>query len=175
MFATSNCAKIAELRRGMDPAKIFSIKISPSIKMVAVTSDKSTLHVFDLSQLEESEAPVSAIEHSEPSTTSKWGFLGRIPFLPRAFSDTYSFASARFERNDGHGSELDVGGGSTAPPISGLSGGRACKGVLSWLDDFTLIVVGAGRDGRWEKFLIVTGEGGKRYCIKDGWKRYLGR
>ncbi|KAI5301015.1 Phosphatidylinositol 3,5-bisphosphate-binding protein [Ascosphaera pollenicola] len=48
LYATSNCAKIAEFRRGIDPAEIYSIAFNPSNSLLAVTSDKSTLHIFDL-------------------------------------------------------------------------------------------------------------------------------
>ncbi|KAK4690761.1 hypothetical protein P7C71_g6107, partial [Lecanoromycetidae sp. Uapishka_2] len=34
--------------------------------------------------------------------------------------------------------------------------------------------VGAGRDGRWEKFILGEGDDGKRHLIRNGWKRYLG-
>lgn len=29
-------------------------------------------------------------------------------------------------------------------------------------------------DGRWEKFALCDGEEGKRYCIREGWKKFLG-
>ncbi|CAI4211209.1 unnamed protein product [Parascedosporium putredinis] len=48
VFATGSCAKVAELRRGIDPATIFSLAFSPSGTMLACTSDKSTLHIFDV-------------------------------------------------------------------------------------------------------------------------------
>ncbi|KAL8668892.1 MAG: hypothetical protein Q9168_006501, partial [Polycauliona sp. 1 TL-2023] len=48
LFSTTNCTRVGELRRGVDPAKIFSIAISPSNTLLAVTSDKATLHIFDL-------------------------------------------------------------------------------------------------------------------------------
>jgi WD repeat-containing protein 45 len=183
VFATSNCARIAELRRGVDHAVIFSIAISPSGQLLAVTSDKSTLHIFDIphpSKPARSDATTGnkryttaggrsgspALGEQEPS--QKWGILGRIPLLPRVFSDVYSFASAPFEIGD----EPLYGGSS--PLNSPDSGFRPPKGVLGWTSDQSIIVIGAGRDGRWEKFVIAEGEDGKRYCIRDGWKRYLG-
>ncbi|KAJ8113644.1 hypothetical protein OPT61_g4276 [Boeremia exigua] len=42
------CTKLMELRRGVDPAIILSLAFSPSGTTLAVTSDKSTLHIFDL-------------------------------------------------------------------------------------------------------------------------------
>jgi len=168
IFSTSNCAKIAELRRGVDHAVIFSLAISPSNTLLAVTSDKSTLHVFDLPHprnlARRSQSPSSPSEE----TTNKWGILGKIPLLPRVFSDVYSFASAHFETGD------DAPPGSHYAPPLGTSFGRPSKGVIGWANDHTILVIGAGREGRWEKFVLREGEDGKRYCVREGWKRYLG-
>ncbi|KAL1998773.1 hypothetical protein VTN02DRAFT_5597 [Thermoascus thermophilus] len=168
VFSTSNCAKIAELRRGVDHAVIFSLGISPSNTMLAVTSDKSTLHVFDLphprNPARRSQSPSSPSEE----TTNKWGILGKIPLLPRVFSDVYSFASAHFEIGD----EAPLG--SLYVPPLGTSFGRPSKGVIGWTNDSTILVIGAGKEGRWEKFVIREGDDGKRYCVREGWKRYLG-
>lgn len=169
VFATGNCTKMAELRRGVDHAIIFSIAFSPSNTMLAVTSDKSTLHVFDIPQQSvsrRSQSPTPTPEEMAPS--QKWGILGKIPLLPRVFSDVYSFASAHFETGEG------TMPGSAYAPLSGLSFGRPQKGLLGWSDDQTLLVVGSGREGRWEKFVLQEGTDGRRYCVRDGWKRYLG-
>lgn len=80
------------------------------------------------------------------------------------FSDTYSFASNTFHTGD--------------EPLAGLgvveAGKRPLKGILGWPNDQSVIVLGAGNEGRWEKFVIAEGEDGKRVCVKDGWKKYLG-
>ncbi|KAH8701823.1 putative phosphatidylinositol 3,5-bisphosphate-binding protein [Talaromyces proteolyticus] len=169
VFSTSNCAKIAELRRGVDHAMIFSLAISPSSTLLAVTSDKSTLHVFDLPHpralARRSQSPSSP---SEDGVNQKWGILGKIPLLPRVFSDIYSFANAHFEIG-----EESPSGAPYIPPL-GSSIGQPSKGVLGWINDQTILVISAGREGRWEKFVIREGEGGKRFCIREGWKRYLG-
>ncbi|OBT77671.1 hypothetical protein VF21_03671 [Pseudogymnoascus sp. 05NY08] len=181
VFGTSNGARIAELRRGVDHASIFSISISPSSQMLAVTSDKSTLHVFDMPHPSKVARPdssnpnrrLTSMGSGSPSPvgdeapTQKWGILSRIPMLPRVFSDIYSFASAHFELGD------------TVPQESSLLDStsevsRPRKGVIGWTSDHSLIVISAGRDGRWEKFILAEGEDGKRYCVRDGWKRYLG-
>ena len=94
--------------------------------------------------------------------------------MPRVFSDIYSFTSARIETSDDPG--IVIGSSLSVPstPIPGIPGGRPAKGILGWLNDYTVLVVGAGRDGRWEKFVIGQGEDGKRHCVRNGWKRYLG-
>ena len=173
MFSTYNSTKIAELRRGVDPAIIFSLKTSPNGKMLAVTSDKSTLHVFDLPFANQSTPHTTSVS-SESSLLGKWGILSKIPFLPRTFSDTYSFASAIFDSNDDPNSGSESTFKKPFDPIPGIPGGRAPKGVVGWIDDNTIVVVGAGRDGRWERFLLMPSEDGKRLCVRDGWKRYLG-
>jgi hypothetical protein len=99
----------------------------------------------------------------------KWGILGKIPLLPRVFSDIYSFSSAHFEMGD----ESPTKGLSSLGRVTSGSG-RPQKGIIGWNSDQSLIVLGAGRDGRWEKFVIAEGEDGKRYCVRDGWKKYLG-
>jgi WD40 repeat protein len=172
VYSTSNCARLVELRRGVDPASIFSLGFSPSGTMLACTSDKSTLHVFDVPH------PRRASTHRSQqlgtagvvdNNAGKWGILGKIPLMPRMFSDVYSFASAPFEAGD----ETAIGGipftdgtvlGTTKPP----------KGVIGWISEDSLAVIGAGQDARWEKFVIVDGEDGKRHCVREGWKRYLG-
>jgi len=140
--------------------------------MLAVTSDKSTLHVFDLPHPHRANPPsqrrsASPISPSEEGT-NKWGILGKIPLLPRMFSDVYSFASAHFEIGD------EPVGGSSYLPALGTSVSRPSKGVIGWIDDQTILVIGAGRDGRWERFHLGEIDDGKRIVSRTGWKRYLG-
>lgn len=169
IFATANCTKLAELRRGVDHAVVFSLAFSPSNTLLAVTSDKSTLHIFDIPHphhiVRRSQSPASV---TEEASNQKWGILGKLPLLPRMFSDVYSFASAHFEIGD------EATPGSPYVPPLGSSLGQPPKGVIGWLNEQTILVVGSGRDGRWEKFQLREGDDGKRYCMRDGWKRYLG-
>ncbi|KAL8778856.1 MAG: hypothetical protein Q9213_007210 [Squamulea squamosa] len=194
LFSTTNCARISELRRGVDPAAIFSLAISPSNALLAVTSDKATLHIFDIPHSSDftsrnssavvisnsrSSSPYSTSERSIASSSDttnrqKWGILGKLPLLPRLFSDTYSFASAPIAIDDDPYSSLSLNGtAKPSVPIQGIPGGKARKGVIGWLDDWMIVVIGAGRDGRWEKFVIGKGEQG-RWIGRMGWKRYLG-
>jgi len=106
---------------------------------------------------------------SDSDTSQKWGILGKIPLLPRVFSDVYSFASAHFEMGD-----EPLYGGPTPVNSPGETGFRPSKGIIGWTSDDSLLVIGAGKDGRWEKFIVAEGEDGKRYCFREGWKRYLG-
>lgn len=144
--------------------------------MLAVTSDKSTLHVFDMpnpSKTASLNQPQrltstgnSSSAPSEEGPSRKWGILGKIPLLPRVFSDVYSFTSAHIELGG------DVEG---QQPMVAVGEGRIpSKGVVGWTSDHSIVVVSAGQGGRWEKFILAEGKDGKRYCIRDGWKRYLG-
>ena len=183
VFAAASCARVAELRRGIDPAAVFSLAFSPSGNLLACTSDKATLHIFDVPKKTGGSPAPSSGAASASSTTLKpggggaqgddgrgrWGFLGKIPLMPRMFSDIYSFATAPFEAGD----EPLIGG---LPLAEGTTLGttRPPKGVIGWVSEDSLVVVGAGRDARWEKFVIAEGEEGRRYCFREGWKRYLG-
>lgn len=185
VFSAANCTRIGELRRGVDPAVIYSIAISPNSTLLAVTSDKSTMHIFDLpsSGWSRNGSAISSkpyrISNSSSATGSadegnkqKWGILGKIPLLPRVFSDVYSFTSAHIETDDDPQTDL---GKSVTMPIPGIPGGKPRKGVIGWKDDYTILVIGAGRDGRWEKFILGEGEDGRRHLVRNGWKRYLGK
>lgn len=80
----------------------------------------------------------------------------------------YSFASAHFEMGDDA-----TQGPNYVAPLGNISA-RPIKGLLGWIDDDTIIVNSSGKVGRWERFYMRKDEEGKRYCARDGWKRYLG-
>ena len=186
VFSTSNCARIGELRRGVDHAIVYSIAISPNSTLLAITSDKSTLHIFDLPSMmahsrngsmssnrpHRNSNSSSTNGYADEGNKQKWGILGKIPLLPRVFSDIYSFASAHFEIDDAP--QTDLGKAATMP-IPGIPGGKPRKGIIGWKNDYTVLVIGAGRDGRWEKFILGEGDDGRRHLVRNGWKRYLGR
>lgn len=172
VYSTGNCAKIAELRRGIDPATIFSLGFSPSGTIIACTSDKSTLHVFDVPHPRKASAYKRNSQYGSAAGSEvegKWGILSKLPLMPRVFSDVYSFASAPFEAGDD-----GMIGGIPFSEGTVLGTTKPAKGLIGWIAEDTLIVLGAGQDARWEKFVIVDGEDNKRHCIREGWKRYLG-
>jgi WD repeat-containing protein 45 len=181
VFATSNCAKLVELRRGIDPATVFSLGFSPSGTMLACTSDKSTLHIFDVPHPRRPAQDIGTTKSTQLSSSNahssgtvddskgKWGILGKIPLMPRVFSDVYSFCSAPFEAGD-----EPLIGGLPITESTTLGTSRPLKGIIGWLSEDSLVVIGAGRDARWERFIISEGDDGRRYCVREGWKRYLG-
>ena len=197
VWSTANCSRLAELRRGVDPAAIFSVSISPSSTYLAVTSDKSTLHIFDLppfrgpgtratSPSAAGDGPnwemvSSADQYSlNAPNTKKYGIFSTLPLMPRVVTDTYSLASAHFEIGD-EPEGWTPGGApnkaglspSRSVPIPGVPGGRPPKGVIGWLNDETMVVLGAGHDARWEQFSLRLAEEGRRVLVRDGWRRYM--
>jgi len=48
VYCTKTLDQVAEFRRGVDPARTYSMAFSSSNRWLASTSDKGTLHVFDL-------------------------------------------------------------------------------------------------------------------------------
>jgi hypothetical protein len=187
IWSSANCTKLGEMRRGLDPATIFSLAFSPDSTLLAVTSDKSTLHIFDvpiskhLDQMSvdrSRNSPTPSSVESDAGPTNKWGVLSKLPLLPRTFSDAYSFASCRFEIGDEPpGWGASGRGTSKSPtwnaPIPGVPGGRPTKGLLGWLSDESLLVIGAGHDAKWEKFVVGLSQEGKRVVFREGWKKYL--
>lgn len=167
VFAVESGTKIAEFRRGVDEAAIFSLAFSPHDKMLAVTSDKSTVHIFMLPNGVQKPADIDPKTH-------KYGFLAKVPLLPRPFSDMYSSASAHFEMGDELGSWNPKSKAAAEEVLSKYSPERVpTKGLLGWLDDSTFLIIGAGQDARWEKFVVETNETGKVFVQSVAWKNYL--
>jgi hypothetical protein len=146
--------------------------------------------------------PSSAVGGSPGTTTDgdltgykpaqKWGPLANLPFAPKVLSDTYSDMKCAFDmgnevsissaqqRADYYEFEEALGG----PPSSRNGkdepretvwwpGSRPPKGKIAWIDDERLVIIGAGRDARWELFSFVHYINGGRGVEKRGWKRYL--
>ncbi|KAK8062038.1 WD40-repeat-containing domain protein [Apiospora phragmitis] len=162
IFATASCARLAERRRGSEFATIYSLRFSPSGRRLACTSAKGSLHIFDV-----------------PSPGSGRG----VPSSPARATSPHSPSIG--VTGGGNGS----GGGSAAGDatnkwgiLSSLPFGAILRcllvclgaGVIGWIDEESLLVVGAGRDARWEKYMLAEGEEGKMVLYREGWKRYLG-
>lgn len=201
IYNTRNCALITEVRRGMDPAHIYDLCFSPSGALLACTSDKGTLHIFDVPGRSSTHTTTTNATPESPSAASTtfssgyagssrpgsssssttggggafnpgaaentgWGWLAKVPLLPKAFKDTYSFASAKFELGEEPEGVPDADGFST------LGTTKAQKGVIGWYTEHDLVVVGAGYDARWEKFRMAEQDSGKRFVARIGWKRF---
>ena len=163
VFSAQNCSPVCELRRGIDKAVVYSLAISPTSHRLAVTSDKRTLHIYELRA--HGRHPSSSTSPARPSSAmsngpaggenKRWSLLGRLPLLPKYFSSEWSAAHSEFE------------GGGTA--------------VVGWVGENAVVVVsvGGGKDGMgeplWEKFVLVESMngGGGEECVREGLRRYL--
>lgn len=98
----------------------------------------------------------------------KYGNLADLPFAPKFMKETYSSLSCRFE----------IGDESPYIPRGAVlqeryADGRPPKGRIAWIGDDELVVVGAGRDARWEKFRMGFDVERRRGIERVGWKAYL--
>lgn len=204
VWSTATNARVAELRRGVDQVTIYSLGFNPSNTMVACTSDKGTLHVFDVPQGDVGpEAAMTSTVNPAPSDagewtyedsdvasyngdprgesaggegasgsgsgTGRWGMLGKIPFMPRYFRDTVSFASAEFSVDDKPGPERQ----REAEEAASMQWSRLPRGILGWTSDDTVVVLGAGTDAKYERFVISVGNDGRRVCVREAWANYM--
>jgi WD40 repeat protein len=105
----------------------------------------------------------------EPSTLDDSTLFVPPPTIPPptvGSSSTHRrFPSAPQGKNLTHG---------LAKPSS-LAQGAPPKGQIAWVGDLELVVVSAGRGGRWERFEVERGMGdGRPWSIRCvGWKAYL--
>ncbi|KIW04503.1 uncharacterized protein PV09_04259 [Verruconis gallopava] len=301
LWSTEQEAFLMQFRRGLEQAQIFSIAFSPSGDQMAVTSDKSTIHVFEMPWREQSagdevsyrpdshagkrlsypygggnvrdipsplsSSPGGAYGGSPPTpgkhagspssatkvkfstssserepteflgpgtvqgwpemppkhqrTASRWSYatpggvtdsstdtdtpprrqaqkygnLGSLPLAPRFLKDTYSTMSCKFEmgneptrRRQGSKDKERAGGQDETASVTTVRTattfsrqkenpwwpqGRPPKGKIAWIDDESLVVVSAGRDARWEKFVLGIDHNGQRGIERRGWKQYL--
>lgn len=90
IFNTELGTKLQELRRGADPAKIYSLAFS-SNGMMAVSSDKGTVHVFAIDYDDEDK---KKSEENSTNTKSVFGFMKGV--LPTYFASEWSFAQFKF-------------------------------------------------------------------------------
>ncbi|XP_022742096.1 autophagy-related protein 18d-like isoform X2 [Durio zibethinus] len=112
IFNTMDGTRLQEVRRGVDRADIYSIAFSPNVRWLVVSSDKGTVHIFNLrvrvfgedssSQLSSVQSPAFFHQNSStsvdalisPSTGANPGsslsFMRGV--LPKYFSSEWSFA-----------------------------------------------------------------------------------
>ena len=81
-----------ELRRGADPAAIFSIALSKNCDWLAVSSGKGTVHVFALAEA------VAAVANPRSILAVVRGLVPAIP-LPKYFTSEWSFAQFRIQED----------------------------------------------------------------------------
>jgi hypothetical protein len=120
IFGTKSLDQIAEFRRGMDHAIIYNLAFSPGNRWVAATSDKGTLHIFDIRPT--ASDPTAGAKHRKtPSytyATGGGGAAGRIASLDRESS--ISAQSSIGRSSPSHGSVQEYYG-LRPPPLSAAS------------------------------------------------------
>ncbi|EMC93863.1 hypothetical protein BAUCODRAFT_74997 [Baudoinia panamericana UAMH 10762] len=187
---------LGEYRRGSDHAVIFNLAISPGNRWLAATSDKGTLHIFDL------RPPDPAIlAAAQEKAARERQQQHRNPFAPRILSDVRSIVSTPFYLGNDppHWQGGPAYAWTMAPngtrkkvhrpvePIPGNPSGRPPKGVLAFAPKGTkgvsdtddegarLYIVGGGSEARWELFDLLPTEDGNWALITRGFRRYLTR
>ncbi|XP_041016806.1 autophagy-related protein 18a-like isoform X2 [Juglans microcarpa x Juglans regia] len=95
IFSTLDATLLQEVRRGTDPADIYSLAFSSTAQWLAVTSDKGTVHVFNLRVnpgLQGNEEPQNASDADVAVTklSSPLSFIKGL--LSKCFASQRSFA-----------------------------------------------------------------------------------
>ncbi|KAJ2127788.1 Phosphatidylinositol 3,5-bisphosphate-binding protein [Coemansia sp. RSA 921] len=96
IFDTLNGRLLHELRRGVDRADIYSIAFSPDNTRLCVSSDKGTVHVFNLETKQgagQQPAPAPTASGKSGNRHSNLKFMKDL--LPKYFSSEWSFAHFR--------------------------------------------------------------------------------
>ncbi|KAL0914896.1 hypothetical protein M5K25_015285 [Dendrobium thyrsiflorum] len=114
IFNTMDGTRLQEVRRGADRAEIYSIALSPNVQWLAISSDKGTVHIFNLRvRVVGEDAPIlpsgqgPALLHQNSATSldalispntganpsSSLSFMKGV--LPKYFSSEWSFAQFR--------------------------------------------------------------------------------
>lgn len=91
VFSTTTGARVTELRRGLDPARVFSLRFSPSGTMLACTSDKGTLHLYDVPATKGSTEPANTGEAGRTDASGVGFSDGDVvakPTIPKVGSAT---------------------------------------------------------------------------------------
>lgn len=124
VFGSKSQDQVAEFRRGMDHAIIFDLAFSPGNRWIAATSDKGTLHIFDIRPTGPANTTTGAASgpkhRKTPSYTYATGGLGgRLSNLDRESS--ISAQSSNMGRSSpSHGSVQEYYE-LRPPPISAAS------------------------------------------------------
>ncbi|XP_016495485.2 autophagy-related protein 18a [Nicotiana tabacum] len=105
VFNTLDGSLVQEVRRGADRAEIYSLAFSSTAQWLAVSSDKGTVHVFNLkvdSAALGVDRPRGASESNatSPSAVSHLSFIRGV--LPKYFSSEWSVAQFRLQEGLQH-------------------------------------------------------------------------
>ena len=124
LWSTVDGGQISELRRGADRAEICSLAFAPTSTMLAVSSDKGTIHVFVINRQLDSDAP-----HNRASALAK-PYL--MPLLPKYFTSSWSVAQVRVAEEQAEAHEK--------------------RALLGWTSDKSLVALTP--TGQYLKYLV---------------------
>ncbi|PKU81076.1 autophagy-related protein 18a [Dendrobium catenatum] len=96
IFSTMDGTLLQEVRRGADRAEIYSLAFSVNMQWLVVSSDKGTIHVFNLKVnlgLTANDKPRPAPEPNVPAVSSSLSFIKGV--LPKYFHSEWSVAQFR--------------------------------------------------------------------------------
>lgn len=200
VFSTSNFAMVCELRRGMDPAIIYDLCFSPSGNLLACTSDKGTLHIFDVSHPNKKPTnPITAPNvpsvvvggssgggggsgsSSRPGSSSSTGGGGggggggktKWGWLSQVPGLPRAFSDTySFTSIPFSTGDETMGGWEEPSSLAPLGTTKPQKGLIGWYEEESLVVIGAGVDARWEKYQMGRDDNDKRFIGRVGFKRY---
>ncbi|CAL9130838.1 unnamed protein product [Musa acuminata var. zebrina] len=100
IFSTVDGTLLQEVRRGADRAEIYSLAFSADMQWLAVSSDKGTVHVFNLKVnlgLTVNDKPRPASDPNVPTASSHLSFIKGV--LPKYFNSEWSVAQFRLHEN----------------------------------------------------------------------------
>lgn len=145
VHSTYSTALLFEFRRGLDRAVITSMKFSHNDSKLAVLSDKSTLHVFNVGPLTEAAGsdPFEGDSSVKKTPTNRQHMLKRLLLpipIPTYFQSTWSFCSVN--TNKYH------------TDIDGTPDNTNDVGVIGWSGNDSVIIIWKLKK-IWEKFVIV--------------------
>ncbi|RDX69033.1 Autophagy-related protein 18a, partial [Mucuna pruriens] len=125
IFDTENATLLQEVRRGANPAEIYSLAFSSTAQWLAASSDKGTIHVFSLkvsSSVSEHENSLSSSNSDAaitPSSSSR-SFIKFKGVLPKYFNSEWSVA--KFHLQEGSHYTVAFGLQSNTVIILGMDG-----------------------------------------------------
>ncbi|KAF3634665.1 Autophagy-related protein 18c [Capsicum annuum] len=97
IFNTFQGTLLQEVRRGLDRAEIHSVSFSSTAQLLAVSSDKGTVHVFSLKvnrgNLSANKSNCSSNSRAPVATSNSFSFIRGV--LPKYFSSEWSVAKFR--------------------------------------------------------------------------------
>lgn len=118
IFNTGDGSLLQEVRRGADRAVIYSLAFSTTAERLAVSSDRGTIHVFNLKVDSGSVQTTSNQNSGAPPVVSHLSFIKGV--LPKYFSSEWSVA--RYRLNEGLQYVVGFGHQKNTVVILGMDG-----------------------------------------------------